>query len=55
MNSAAMNFRVHVSFEIIVLSGCMPRGGIADHMATLFYLFIYLLFAESLMMAILTV
>ena len=29
INSAAMNIRVHVSFQIIVLSGYMPRSGIA--------------------------
>ena len=29
VNSAAMNVRVHVSFEIVVLSECMPRSGIA--------------------------
>ena len=28
-NSAAMNIRMHVSFWIIVLSGYMPRSGIA--------------------------
>ena len=29
VNHAAVNTRVHVSFWIIVLSGCMPRSGIA--------------------------
>ena len=29
VNSAAMNIGVHVSFRIIVLSGYMPRSGIA--------------------------
>ena len=29
VNSAAMNTEVHVSFGIIVLSGYMPRSGIA--------------------------
>ena len=29
VNSAAMNIGVHVSFWIRVLSGCMPRSGIA--------------------------
>ena len=29
VNSAAMNIKIHVSFQIIVLSGCMPRSGIA--------------------------
>ena len=27
INSAALNIRVHVSFQIIVLSGYMPRSG----------------------------
>ena len=29
VSSAAMNIRVHVSFQIIVLSGYMPRTGSA--------------------------
>ena len=29
VNSAAMNIGMHVSFQIIVLSGYMPRSGIA--------------------------
>ena len=29
VNSAAMNFGVHVSFQIKVFSGYMPRSGIA--------------------------
>ena len=29
LNSAALNLTMHVSFQIIVLSGCMPRTGIA--------------------------
>ena len=29
VNISAMNIRVHVSFWIIILSGCMPRSGIA--------------------------
>ena len=29
VNSAAMNIGVHVSFSILVSSGCMPRSGIA--------------------------
>ena len=29
VNSAAMNLRVHVPFQVIVLSGYMPRSGIA--------------------------
>ena len=29
VNSAAMNTGVHVSFQIMVFSGCMPSSGIA--------------------------
>ena len=29
VNSAAMNIGVYISFQIAVLSGCMPRSGIA--------------------------
>ena len=29
VNSAAVNIGVHVSFSILVSSGCMPRSGIA--------------------------
>ena len=29
VNSAAMNNGIHVSFSILVSSGCMPRSGIA--------------------------
>ena len=29
VNSAAMNIQVHVSFSKKVLSGCMPKSGIA--------------------------
>ena len=29
VNIAAVNIRVHVSFRIMTLSGCMPRSGIA--------------------------
>ena len=29
LNSAAMNIGVHASFQIIILSGYMPRNGIA--------------------------
>ena len=36
VNSAAMNIRVHVSFCMEVLSGFMPRGGIAgSHVSSL--------------------
>ena len=30
VNNALMNIGVHVSFRIIVLSGYMPRSGIAE-------------------------
>ena len=30
VNSAAMNIQVHVSFQIIILSGYVPRSGIAE-------------------------
>ena len=30
VNSTAVNIGVHVSFWIMVFSGCMPRSGIAD-------------------------
>ena len=38
VNSAAMNFGVHVSFQIrvFVFSWYMPRSGILDHMLALF-------------------
>ena len=29
VNSAAMNSGTHVSFSVLVSSGCMPRSGIA--------------------------
>ena len=29
VNSAAMNIGVHVSFSVLISSGCMPRSGIA--------------------------
>ena len=29
-NSAAMNIEMHASFQIIVLSGYMPRNGAAE-------------------------
>ena len=29
VNSAAVNIGVHVSFQIMVFSGCLPRSGIA--------------------------
>ena len=30
VNSAAMNIGVHVSFSILISSGCMPSSGIAE-------------------------
>ena len=33
VNSAAMNIGVHVSFQVMVFSGCMPRSGIAGSYA----------------------
>ena len=41
-NTVAMNIGVHVSFQIIVLSGYMASSagvGFLDHMATLFLVF----------------
>ena len=29
VNSAAVNTGVHVSFSVLIFSGCMPRSGIA--------------------------
>ena len=42
VNSAAMNIGVHISFQMIVLSGyCIcPGMGLLDHMATLFFSFL---------------
>ena len=34
VNSAAMNNGIHVSLSILVSSGCMPRGGIAESYGT---------------------
>ena len=41
VNSAVMNIGVHVSFQIMVFSGYVPRGGIAGsyHMVVLFLVF----------------
>ena len=39
VGSAAVNTEVHVSFQMIVLSGFMPRMGLLDLMATLFLVF----------------
>ena len=40
VNSTAANTGVHIPFQITFLSGYMPRGGIADHMASLFFVFL---------------
>ena len=37
VNSAAMNNGIHVSFSILVSSGCMPRSGIAESYGGCFY------------------
>ena len=43
VNSAAMNIGIHVSFSILVSSGCVPKTGIAGfiagHMVVLFLVF----------------
>ncbi|MQJ84057.1 DUF3704 domain-containing protein [Escherichia coli] len=39
-NTAAMNVGVHVSFRIIVLSGYMPKSGIAGSYGTSMYRFL---------------
>ena len=39
VSSAAMNIRVHVSFQIMVLSGYMARSGICVSYGTLFLVF----------------
>ena len=36
VNTAALNIEVYVSFWIIVLSGCMPRVELLNHMTVLF-------------------
>ena len=38
VNSAALTMGLHVSFWIVVLSRYMPRSGLLNHMATLFFL-----------------
>ena len=40
VNSAAMNIRVRVSFRIIVLSGYMPRSGIAGSYGNSIFIFL---------------
>ena len=40
MNSAVMNLGVHVSFWIIVLSGCIPRSGIAGSYGNFIFSFL---------------
>ena len=39
VNSVALNKAVSVSFQTIVLHGCMPGMGLLDHMGTLFLIF----------------
>ena len=40
VNSTAMNKGMHVSFQIIVLSGYMAGVGLLDHIATPFLVFL---------------
>ena len=41
VNSAAMNIKVHVSFQIsvFIFSGYIPRSELLDHMVALFLVF----------------
>ena len=39
VNHAAVNTGVHVSFSIMVFSGCMPIMGLLGHMVVLFLVF----------------
>ena len=39
VNSTAMHIGVHVSFQIRVFCGYMPRSGIQDHMVTLLLIY----------------
>ena len=39
VNSAAVNIVVHVSFSTKVLSGCMHKVGLLDHMVVLYLVF----------------
>ena len=39
VNSAAVNFGVHVSFSVLVSSGYMPSVGLLGHMVVLFLVF----------------
>ena len=41
---SAVDIGVHVSFQIVVFFGCMPRSGIADHMVILYLVFASILF-----------
>ena len=52
VNTAAMNFGVHVSFRITVFSGYMPRSGIAS-LPFFLFLFILILFFIYLFLAVL--
>ena len=39
LNSAVVNNGIHVSFSILVSSGCMPGVGLLGHMVVLFLVF----------------
>ena len=39
VNNAAVNVGVHVSFWIVIFSGCMPREGLLGHMVVLVLIF----------------
>ena len=43
VNSAAVNIRVYVSFQIIVLSGCVPRTGVTGSPFSFFWFFLLFL------------
>ena len=39
VNSTSVNIGVHVSFQIMVFSGYMPRSGLLEHMVVLYLVF----------------
>ena len=39
VNNAAMNMGMHVSFQMVVLSGYIPAVGLLDHMVILLLVF----------------
>lgn len=45
VNSAALNIGVHISFQIMIFSRCMPRSEVVDHMVALSFLRTSLLFS----------